>query len=253
MKPVRAMLDDINIAELYHENTRILSRWGEQPALPPIDGSVISSSILPAVASSIDCGLEEAIVRRASTRVFDREKKLSVSGLARLLFLSGGYTRRGAISDEYQAEFYRAAPSAGACYPIVHYPIVLRVDELDAGVYRYAPRDHRVELIREGRFNEALDSWTVGQSYLSDACVVIVLVGFADRVTPEFGERGYRYMLLEAGHIAQNLCLLSTAAGFGSVCVGGFVDAALNRLIGVDGVSRMALYCVAVGNLSSQT
>jgi SagB-type dehydrogenase family enzyme len=129
------------------------------------------------------------------------------------------------------------------------YPVVLRVADLPPGVYHYANSDHSLELLRPGRFERELAAWTLQQPYVAEASVVFVLAGFPDRITPRYGERGYRYMLLEAGHIAQNFYLLGTAYGLGVLSNGGFVDAAINRLVGLNEVSEFALYTVVAGVL----
>ena len=79
-----------------------------------------------------------------------------------------------------------------------------------------------------------------------------MLVGRKDRIAERYGERGYRYLLIEAGHIAQNFCLVATERGLGSVTIGGFVDAAVNQLLCVDGVTQVSLYGVAVGVIQNK-
>ena len=71
-----------------------------------------------------------------------------------------------------------------------------------------------------------------------------------DRTLHKYGARGYRYILLEAGHAAQNLCLLASERGLASLCVGGFADAAVNRFLGLDPRTEATVYCVGVGHRS---
>jgi nitroreductase len=73
------------------------------------------------------------------------------------------------------------------------------------------------------------------------------MAGFTGRIRPRYGERGYRYMLLEAWHIAHNMSLLGAAYGLGALCDGGFVDTAISRLLGLDDVTEIPLYIVAMG------
>jgi SagB-type dehydrogenase family enzyme len=82
---------------------------------------------------------------------------------------------------------------------------------------------------------------------LERAAMVFVLTGIALKSRLKYGERGYRFMLLEAGHIAQNLLLTANALGLGALPIGGFVDDELDRLLDVDGVEETSLYLVAVG------
>jgi SagB-type dehydrogenase family enzyme len=68
----------------------------------------------------------------------------------------------------------------------------------------------------------------------------------------KYGARGYRFALLEAGHQAENICLMAVQLGLGSLCIGGFHDTSVNDILGIDGRLHAALYCVAVGTASSQ-
>src|SRR3954467_8753036 len=107
------MLDDVDIAELYHENTKITGyQAGVEGELSSIDfGVVLSRLRLPEVEMANSCGLEEAITVRRSARSFDMRAELPTAALSRLLLFSCGYTSQGDSSSEYPAEFYRAAPS----------------------------------------------------------------------------------------------------------------------------------------------
>ena len=69
-----------------------------------------------------------------------------------------------------------------------------------------------------------------------------------DPTLRKYGARGYRFVLFEAGHAAQNLCLLATEQGLASLCVGGFMDGALNSFVGLDGRARAVVYCVGLGH-----
>lgn len=243
---------ETQVSDLYHENTKIAPfENGDDPSElpPPLDpGIVLSRFHLPRVGVSPEgMTLEEAIERRVTSRDFNAQLPLSLATLSRLLAFSCGYTTTTFLGPAIP--FRRAAPSAGATYPIEVYPVLLRVADLPPGVYHYAMSDHTLELLRPGRFERALATWTLHQPYVADASVVFVLAGFPDRIGPRYGERGYRYMLLEAGHIAQNLYLLGAAYGLGIFSNGGFVDAAINRLVGLNEISEIALYTVVAGVL----
>jgi SagB-type dehydrogenase family enzyme len=240
---------ETDLAELFHENTKIApyEAWVDGSSLPaPLEpGVVLRRFRLPRVGPSRGLSLEEVIDRRVTCRTFDPAAPLSRADLSRLLAFSCGYTTEFAEAPDLA--FHRAVPSAGACYPVEAYPIVLNGADLPAGVYRYAPNDHSLELLRPGRFAGPLPAWTLGQPYVADASAVIALAGFLDRIAPRYGERGYRYALLEAGHTAQNLYLVGAGRGLGVLAIGGFVDAAINRLLGLDEVRQVALYLVALG------
>lgn len=247
--------DDIDVAELYHENTKVppYQIGVELSSLPePIEqGVVLARYGLPKVGPASVAGLEQTVDWRMSSREFDLTKPLPLVALSRLLSFSCGYTTPIYYEGANTPLFRHAQPSAGATYPIEVYPIVLNAQGLPPGAYHYAPSDHTLELLRPGEFHQALVRWTLNQPYIADAGVAFVLAGFSKRITPRYGERGYRYMLLEAGHIAHNLYLLCAAYGLGVFSNGGFVDTAINRLIGVNDVDQMALYIVAVGVMKS--
>ncbi len=242
---------DIDVAELYHENSKItLFENGDSPgSLPPPLAPGISLERIP-LSRCTGPGampLEEAIIRRASTRAFNGGVALAFDMLSRLLAFSCGFTAAAGAEGGGAFEFHRAAPSAGATFPIEAYPVVLRVQGCAAGVYHYEPSDHSLTLLRSGFFGRHLARWTLHQPYLADASAIVVWAGVCDRVRPRYGERGYRYMLLEAGHIAQNFSLLCAAYGLGSLCIGGFVDAAVSRLVGLNEITEIPLYLTAVG------
>jgi SagB-type dehydrogenase family enzyme len=236
------------ISEFYHAGTAIALHHigpGIPPLLPPIAGFSLARYLLPPVAES-GVGLEQAIVRRATCRSFHPAMALSLFALSRLLGFACGLTTPSPL-EAAGVSYRRVAPSAGARYPIDVYPIVLRVHGVPPGVYHYQPNDHTLDLLRPGSFGEALAAWTLQQPYVADTGVVFALAGVGARMQARYGERGYRYILFEAGHIAQNLYLLSAAYGLGALAVGGFVDTALNRLLGLDGCGGVTLYLVAIG------
>ena len=238
------MNDDVNIAELFHENTNILPAQAgleDEPLPEPRDE--FARIRLPQVEMVNTCGLEEAIVRRRSQRDFVRKASLSPRVLSWLLRFACSYVER-ADSD---SELSRTMPSAGALYSVDVYPVVFRVSGLPPGVYRYAAEDHSLELVRSGAFGDHLAAWMLNQAFIADSCVLFMLVGRKDRIAEQYGERGYRYLLIEAGHIAQNFCLVTTGLGLGSVTIGGFLDSAVNQLLRVDELTQVSLYGVAVG------
>ena len=88
--------------------------------------------------------------------------------------------------------------------------------------------------------------------FMKDANVVIAMAAVFLRTQVKYGPRGYRYILLEAGHVAQNLCLRSMELGLESLCMGGFLDSALNELMGLKPKQEGVVYTVAAGFDSSK-
>ena len=241
---------DSDPAELFHENSKHtpFDIGVSLDELPPVEPGVVLGRVrLPKVAPVRGVELEEAIARRVTCRAYDPRVPLSQDLLSRLLAFGCGFTQPANFPGLPSVPFRRAAPSAGATYPLEIYPVIIRAANILPGAYHYAPIDHSLELLRPGDFRPQLADWTLGQPYIADSGVVFVIAGFPERIRPRYKERGYRYMLLEAGHIAQNFYLLSTAYGLGATADGGFVDAAFNRLLGLNDITEIALYNVAVG------
>ena len=182
--------------------------------------------------------LEEAVEARRSVRDYAAEP-LSLEDLSRLLHAAQGVTesRLG----------FRAAPSAGALYPIELYPIVHDVAGLEPGIYHYAVQEHELEQVEAGDFRGATTRAGLGQSFLGQAGACLVLSAVFQRTRWRYRERTYRYVMLEAGHVAQNVYLAAASMGLGACAVGAFLDDALNELLGLDGAEEAALYVVSVG------
>jgi SagB-type dehydrogenase family enzyme len=123
----------------------------------------------------------------------------------------------------------------------------MAVEGLDPGLYHHAVDRKGLELLRRGNLVEALCEATSDPAMMSRAAVVFVLTGVFARSHFKYGERGYRFALLEAGHICQNILLEATALQLGAVAVGGFIDQEINQLIDLDGVDEAAVYLIAAG------
>lgn len=180
--------------------------------------------------------LEDAIQSRRSVREFT-DGPLSMEELGQLLWAAQGTTSdRGA----------RAAPSAGGTYPLELYVAAGRVTELQAGVYHYHPRSHALELVAIGDVRARLMEASLDQACVGAGAVDIVIAAVYERTIDRYGERGVRYVHLEAGHAAQNLCLQAVALGLGAVTVGAFSDEQVQAVVGL-GAEEQPLYVIPVG------
>jgi len=215
--------------------------WGRQP--PRTKTYPAASRIpLPDPSGWQALSLEQTIAARRSVRDYTAQP-LTLDALSRLLHAAQGITepRRG----------LRAAPSAGALYPIELYPVVRDVVGLEPGIYHYAVQEHALEQVQAGDPHSAVMQAGLGQAVLGQAAVCFVLSAIFQRTRFKYRERTYRYVLLEAGHVGQNLCLAATGLGLGACTVGAFDDDDLNELLGLDGQEEAALYIIAVGNRTS--
>jgi SagB-type dehydrogenase family enzyme len=188
---------------------------------------------------------DEAVLLRRSVRDFTSQP-LQLGHVAKLLSFGNGVTGEVATPDG-RPQHFRAAPSGGALYPVELYVASLVVEGLEPGVHHYDPVAHALELVRPGRFADPLASLTYTPELASSAAV-IVLTGVTVKSRVKYGERAYRFLLIEAGHIAQNVLLTATALDLGACPIGGFVDDELDDLLGLDGLDEVSLYLIAVGH-----
>ncbi|MDQ6617337.1 MAG: SagB/ThcOx family dehydrogenase [Actinomycetota bacterium] len=235
--------------DFFEQTSFSIEDWGNSADLPPPvpSGNVVARFPLPSLAPAPWPSLEQAITWRRTSRSFDPGLMLPLELLTRLLAFSCGRTSMMNITDKGAPLYHRAAPSAGARYPIDVSVVAVRVDGIPAGAYRYNLPRHDLALVREGRFGDDVASWALGQTWMANAGAIFALVGDPARVQERYGARGYRYILIEAGHIAQNLYLLGAAHGVCVQATGGFFEDALARLLGLDGTGCQVLYLVAVG------
>ncbi len=184
--------------------------------------------------------VEKAIANRRSQRDFTG-KAMSLAELSHLLHYSSG------ITDEHQG--LRAAPSAGATYPIEAYAIVNNVEGLAKGTYHYLIESHELELLREGDFRNEMSQAALQERMFKQANAIVALSAVFQRTRQRYRERAERYICLEAGHIAQNTYLIATSLGLGACAIGAFYDGEFNRLLGLDGSNESVLYLLAVGKI----
>jgi SagB-type dehydrogenase family enzyme len=196
---------------------------------------------LPAAELSPDAGLWETILRRRSVREYSRNTALPLETLSVLLWATQGIT---AEAGDFQL---RSAPSAGALYPIETYLMARAVEGLQQGIYHFRPYAFDLEFIRPGDFSRALAQAALGQDMAAEAQVVFIWSAIVERSRWKYRQRAYRYIYLDAGHIAQNLYLAGTATGLGVCGIGAFYDDPVNELIGVDGKEETVLYMASAG------
>jgi SagB-type dehydrogenase family enzyme len=196
-------------------------------------------------ATAEESSLAHTIGQRRSCRAFD-DRPLSLMLLSRLLDLCYGTRNLTSLPDGNRA-LKRPLPSAGALYPLDLIACLTRVEGVPDGVYRYEPLHHRLEPRGALPQSDELASMLLAQPFVARANVLLFFIGGLERPTGKYGMRAYRYLLLEAGHAAQNLCLVAVEAGLGTLCIGGFRDGLVNSWLGLDVRRSIALYAVAIG------
>jgi SagB-type dehydrogenase family enzyme len=184
--------------------------------------------------------VDEALRRRRSIRAFS-DKPLTMEQLSYLLWASTGIQRR-----EGGCKF-RTAPSAGALYAIETYVIANKVRDLETALYHYSIKSHLLEELERGEFSHSIARAALGQEMFLGAAAIFVWTTIFNRSKWKYRQRAYRYIYLEAGHIAQNLALTATSLNLGSCQVGAFYDDEVNRIVGSDGTKESTIYLSVVG------
>ena len=197
---------------------------------------------LPTPSHAAALSVNDAIRRRRSRRGFI-DRPLMLQEFSDLLYLAAGETD---TIDEYWP--FRAFPSSGALYPTEMYLGVRAVAGVEPGIYHYQPSAHGLKLLRAGDHSGALMSAAMDQEMVAGAGAVVILASLFDRGRWKYKDRSYRYSLLEAGHIGQNLYLGAEALGLGCCGIGAFFDGQVNNLIGVDDRTEASVYLLVVGH-----
>ncbi|WP_427160267.1 SagB/ThcOx family dehydrogenase [Aliinostoc sp. HNIBRCY26] len=191
-----------------------------------------------------DNPLASLLSKRLSVRAF-QNVQMSQTVLAQLLDSACG------INGLRQVQGYtyegRNAPSAGGLYPLEMFVSIQEVTGLAAGLYHYEPRGHTLQWVNESTPHDFITP-LLDQDFITHANALFILTGVFMRSLYKYGTRGYRFVLFEAGHQAENICLMAVELGLGSLCLGGFHDSSINRLLGIDGQRHATLYCIAVGS-----
>lgn len=245
-----------SLSELYHTNTK-LDRWsgrqyGECVELfnrsaegletvfsRPGKTYAWSPAVqLPAATDRYSGSFGELVAQRRSARSFSGNQ-LKSEHLAIILRQSAGVTSADGRLRSY--------PSAGAMYPLEAYVVVLSVQGLRPGMYHYSVHDHALRQLGSGDYRDQLSAVLFAEGLTDTAAAAIVLSAIFHRSQIKYGERGYRMILFEAGHLAQNVLLSAVAEGVAAVPIGGFLDDDLNALLGLDGVEESAVYPLLLG------
>jgi SagB-type dehydrogenase family enzyme len=187
---------------------------------------------------------------RESCRHYER-RLLPLKKLAALLAGAYGIARVDHKILNGLGMLLRTVPSAGGLFPLEVYVVLQLVECASDGLYHFNVRKHSLESISTGMCLSDFSSVLYAYPFIENANALLFLSAVFARTQRKYGPRGYRYILLEAGHVAQNICLLAAAEGLGSLCMGAFSDAQLNRMLGLDGAREATLYAVAVGQRAS--
>ena len=248
--------------ELFHENSKI-SRYERHPTfvLHPSDHAVVrvmkrlqtvkpyrdrAKVTLPGPDEWPPArhGFDEVVLGRETARSFT-PAPIGLDQLAKVLHHSYGVTR-----DNEGTPFprpFRAVPSGGALYPLELYVHVLRVEGLDPGLYHYDPEDRTLDVLRPAGGTGDVAALLMQPELARSAAAVVFVSALFFRSTFKYGDRGYRFALLEAGHLAQNALLTAHSLGLAGAPIGGYADRDVDRWLRFDGLSESTVYVLLIG------
>ena len=186
--------------------------------------------------------LWDILAQRRSRRRYTPDP-ISMTTLSTLLWATQGVTLS---APRYQ---FRAAPSAGALYPVETYLSIHRVAGLKQGIYHFNVLDFALEEIAQGNFGEQLTHAALDQAMVRRGAVLFIWTAIVLRSMWKYRNRCIRYIFMDAGHIGQNLQLAATAVELGCCPIGAFYDREVNEILRVDGEEETAIYLAAAGNL----
>jgi len=198
---------------------------------------------LPPPAVQGGPGLWEVLKTRRSVRAYTRDP-MSIENLSQILWATQGIT--GSVG-EYKL---RTAPSAGALYPIETYLLINRVDGLKPGLYHYDVETHQLDILKLGDYSREVRSGALDQQIAERASVVFIWSAIFQRSKWKYLQRAYRYIFLDAAHIAQNLALAAEGLGLGSCQIGALYDDYLNELLDFDVRDECVIYLSSIGKPS---
>jgi len=196
---------------------------------------------LPEPAEDSKTSIEKALLKRRSVRSF-KDVSLTLAEVSQLLWAAQGITSPRGL---------RTTPSAGALYPLEVYIVAGNVDALPDGVYHYRPVKHELIRIVKGDKRNELCAAALGQTSVRNAAAVLVFAAVYERTTVKYGERGIRYVHMEAGHTAQNVFLQAVPLNLGTVVIGAFDDDGVRKVLKISD-REQPLYIMPVGRMRIQ-
>jgi SagB-type dehydrogenase family enzyme len=238
--------DATTLALWYHLNSGV---WSNVEAYVDSVYELHNKTILdPESISLVPAGrtpLGETIEARRSCRKF-AQRTMPFDKLGRIFHSAYGITGLRHENGSSWATWGRATPSAGGLYPLELYAAIRKTDTVPDGVYHYNPIEQRLERLTCCAVSD-INRCLVFPDFVENANIVLMISGAFGETLKKYGPRGYRYVMLEAGHCAQNLCLLAVESGLATVCLGGFNDRAINKTLGFDVQKEAVLYFMGIG------
>ncbi len=193
--------------------------------------------------------LFSCISERSSARDFSKQS-ITLSNLSHILLYSCGIQSaegRAPAVGGIQPNQHRAQPSGGGRFPIEVYVLNFVDGEIPSGVFHYDVKNHELSVLKRRVFTRDDIAELFVYRYVENASCAIIMTAMFSRAQNKYGERGYRNILLEAGHIGQNISLVSGALNLKSVMMAGSKDVEVEKLFDIDGVTESVVYTAIIG------
>ncbi|MGI6363120.1 MAG: SagB family peptide dehydrogenase [Bacillota bacterium] len=201
-------------------------------------------------AKNIRASFSSVLQARRSVRVFDGP--IPLEDFATILYYSQGITGYLKLRDkEVDADkiMLHATPSGGGFYPVKLYLIAWNVTGLDRGVYEYFPHHHSLRVLRKGYSRQELEALAgFGEIDINTAAFSMAYVYELYTNSHKYGDAGMAYAFIEAGEIAENAQLTTTALGYGACDIGGYNKQTVEKQLGLDGISKQVIHFTIFGN-----
>jgi len=192
-----------------------------------------------------DISVEEAMLNRRSVREFE-SKALHMQQISQILWAAYGITQE-MNSPSFLRGGFKTAPSAGALYPLEIYVVAGNINGLDRGVYRYLPQGHQLMKTYDKDVRDDLAEAAINQDFIAQAPASLFYTAVYSRTTGKYGKRGEeRYVCMDLGHSAQNVCLQVVAMNLGTCPVGAFDNRMVRNVLMIPD-NEEPLYIMPIG------
>jgi SagB-type dehydrogenase family enzyme len=246
--------------ETFHENSKTSRRERHSIfALPPSDATIVGTMnrlrrvkdyadfrrvALPAELPASSRSFDDVVRGRETARSFG-SGPISLLQLSKVLYMAYGISRQA--GPEFPRPF-RNVPSGGALYPLEVYLHARSIDDLEPGLYHYDPEAGELAVLRTGDEAERIAGFLFQSDLARSAAAALFVSAVFFRSTFKYGDRGYRFVLLEAGHLMQNAVLTAGELGLAATPVGGYLDRSVDRYLGLDGLNESVVYMMLLGS-----
>ncbi len=190
---------------------------------------------------------KEIVYNRRSVRKYEK-MPLTLEELSYLLWLSQGVKK--VVPGKAT---FRTVPSAGARHAFETYLLVNNVENLKPGLYKFIALEHKLILLPAPKnIADQVAEGCLGQNFVKTCAATFIWTADVYRMAWRYGQRGYRYLHLDAGHVCQNLYLAAETINCGVCAIAAFDDKVLNSILNLDGENKFVIYLATAGKKKNE-